>query len=167
MTLIGQTRQLSPATRKRPGCARISSRPEVRGRREDRVRAAPAVSCAKSCKKHAHEHTGSAETPGLPCAMVLRRIRAHPGDQDLFVTVAPRIDGKARRPVGPAWPPRDLTPTQRLSGPHDFTVRNSTVRQRAVRSLTELIPPCNHLRAQRCRVHHIPPRVSDDPDTPL
>jgi hypothetical protein len=35
---------------------------ENRGRREDRVRAAPAVSCANCTKKNAHEHTGSAET---------------------------------------------------------------------------------------------------------
>ena len=34
----------------------------MRGRREDRVRAAPAVSCAKCAKGNAHEHTGSAET---------------------------------------------------------------------------------------------------------
>jgi hypothetical protein len=33
-----------------------------RGRREDRVRAAPAVSCAMGSKEDAHEHTGSAET---------------------------------------------------------------------------------------------------------
>ena len=33
---------------------------KVRGRREDRVRAAPAVSCAKCAKRCAHEHTGSA-----------------------------------------------------------------------------------------------------------
>ena len=32
-----------------------------RGRREDRVRAAPAVSCAKCTEESAHEHTGSAE----------------------------------------------------------------------------------------------------------
>src|SRR6185312_10860353 len=32
-----------------------------RGRREDRVHAAPAVSCARCTKKAAHEHTGSAE----------------------------------------------------------------------------------------------------------
>jgi hypothetical protein len=32
------------------------------GAGECRVRAAPAVSCAKLCEKHAHEHTGSAET---------------------------------------------------------------------------------------------------------
>ena len=35
---------------------------EHRGRREDRVRAAPAVSCANCTRKCAHEHTGSAET---------------------------------------------------------------------------------------------------------
>jgi hypothetical protein len=35
---------------------------EDRGRREDRVRAAPAVSRAKCTKQSAHEHTGSAET---------------------------------------------------------------------------------------------------------
>jgi len=33
-----------------------------RGRREDRVRAAPAVSCAVAHRGRAHEHTGSAET---------------------------------------------------------------------------------------------------------
>jgi hypothetical protein len=33
-----------------------------RGRREDRVHAAPAVPCAKVTNKNAHEHTGSAET---------------------------------------------------------------------------------------------------------
>ncbi len=32
-----------------------------RGRREDRMRAAPAVSCAKCTSKNAHEHTGPAE----------------------------------------------------------------------------------------------------------
>src|SRR5918995_6976361 len=31
-----------------------------RGRREDRVLAAPAVSCAIAHKEHAHEHTGTA-----------------------------------------------------------------------------------------------------------
>jgi hypothetical protein len=28
-------------------------------------------------------------------------------------------------------------------------------------------PPCDHLRARRCRVHRIPSRVRDDRDTPL
>ena len=60
-----------------------------------------------------------------------------------------------------------LDTNHEASGPHDFAVRSSTVRQRAVRSLTELIPPCDPVRARRCRVHRIPPRVYDDPDTPL
>jgi hypothetical protein len=43
-----------------PSCAN-NFRPEIRGRREGRVRAAPAVSRAKCTNKNAHEHTGSAE----------------------------------------------------------------------------------------------------------
>jgi hypothetical protein len=34
---------------------------QSRGSRESRMRAAPAVSCAKMCERNAHEHTGSAE----------------------------------------------------------------------------------------------------------
>jgi hypothetical protein len=52
-----------------------------RGRREDRVRAAPAVSCAMCIRNAAHEHTGLAEASGLPCAMALRLIRFRPGDR--------------------------------------------------------------------------------------
>src|SRR6185312_308636 len=44
----------------------------VRGRREDRVLAAPAVPRAICANKTAHEHTGQREHPGLPCAMALR-----------------------------------------------------------------------------------------------
>ena len=51
------------------------------GRREDRVRAAPAVSCAKAVRNNAHEHTGSAETlrpslrNGLTAYSVLSPVR--------------------------------------------------------------------------------------------
>jgi hypothetical protein len=55
--------------------------PKIRGRREDRVRAAPAVSCAMLQKRVAPEHTGLAEASGLPCAMALRLIRFRPGDR--------------------------------------------------------------------------------------
>src|SRR4051794_11031691 len=41
-------------------CVRFSHPPN-RGRREDRMRAAPAVSCASRTTKCAHEHTGPAE----------------------------------------------------------------------------------------------------------
>jgi hypothetical protein len=40
---------------------RENFRPKRRGRREGRMRAAPAVSRAMCTKEHAHEHTGSAE----------------------------------------------------------------------------------------------------------
>jgi len=45
-----------------PEVLHFVSPPEMRGRREDRVLAAPAVSCASCVSKCAHEHTGSAET---------------------------------------------------------------------------------------------------------
>jgi hypothetical protein len=44
---------------------------------------------------------------------------------------------------------RDLNASVEASGPHDFAVRLSAIRQR------------------RIRVHRIPPRVRDDRDTPL
>ena len=52
-----------------------------RGRREDRVRAAPAVSCAKQIAKNAHEHTGSAEAvrPSLRNCFTTY-LRALPGE---------------------------------------------------------------------------------------
>ncbi len=56
-------------------------RPSREGRREDRVRAAPAVSCAKVANKNAHEHTGSAETlrPSLRNGFTAY-LRALPGE---------------------------------------------------------------------------------------
>jgi hypothetical protein len=48
--------------------------PSKRGRREDRVRAAPAVSCAKIDKKTHTSIQVQRKQSGLPCAMVLRLI---------------------------------------------------------------------------------------------
>src|SRR5882757_6088341 len=62
----------------RPRFARNLALSGNRGRREDRVHAAPAVSRANRTENDAHEHTGSAEAPGLPCAMVLRLITRSP-----------------------------------------------------------------------------------------
>ena len=45
----------------RPRFAGILTPPQFRGRRECRMRAAPAVSCAVCTKECAHEHTGEAE----------------------------------------------------------------------------------------------------------
>jgi hypothetical protein len=63
---------------------------------------------------------------------------------------------------------RQLDASAGASGPHDFAVRNMHLSSsRAVRSLTGFIPPCIDLRAQRCCVHRIPPRVRDDREPPL
>ena len=60
-----------------------------RGRREDRVRAAPAISCAKADSKNAHEHTGSAEAvrPSLRTGFTTYFVLT-PARPGLFVTVA-------------------------------------------------------------------------------
>ena len=110
---------LSFSRRVRPSYAR-NFRPKgagalkKRGRREDRVRAAPAVPCAKVANKNAHEHTGSAEAIRPSLRDGLRLIPCSPRrDQSLFVTVAPR-----KREL-----PENLTPAIGASGPHDFAVR--------------------------------------------
>ena len=71
----------------RPSFA-IRSRPlKIRGRREDRVRAAPAVSCA-SAQESAHMSIQvQRRASGLPCAMALRLIRDLPGEPSSVATV--------------------------------------------------------------------------------
>src|SRR5438477_13214180 len=59
-----------------------------RGRRECRVRAAPAVSCAKNCTVGAHEHTGERKHSDIPCATALRLTSCSPRWSGLVVTVA-------------------------------------------------------------------------------
>src|SRR6266404_1677746 len=49
-----------------------------RGRRECRMHAAPAVSCAMCTKRCAHEHTGQRRRSDIPCAMALRLIARSP-----------------------------------------------------------------------------------------
>src|SRR5437868_6352169 len=80
---------------------------ENRGRGEDRVRAAPAVSCAICAKECAHEHTGSAEThrPSLRNGFTVY-IALSPVN-GFLATVALQIT------------PQDLTPA---SGRQDHTI---------------------------------------------
>ena len=118
-------------------------------------------------KESAHEHTGSAEA-------IRHSLRN--GFTAYFV-ISP--ENRACLPPSPAdsWlirarsgdlPSADLTPTSEAPGPHDFAVRFGTARQRALGSLTgRKARPAIPSRARRRRVHRIPPRVSDDPDTPL
>ena len=60
------------------GLQEIFSPSQFRGRRECRMRAAPAVSCAIVHKNAAHEHTGQRRTSDIPCAMALRLMTRSP-----------------------------------------------------------------------------------------
>ena len=84
-----------------------------RGRREDRVPAAPAVSCAM-CIRNAHEHTGSAgNSPAFPAQWFYGFLRALPGDR-LCCHRRPRE----------ALASHELDASVGASGPHDFAVRD-------------------------------------------
>jgi hypothetical protein len=92
-----------------------------RGRGEDRVRAAPEVSCAKVANRNAHEHTGSAEA-------------VRPSLRDGFTAYLRALPGETRACLSPSLPgrvscPKNLTPAIGASGPHDFAVRFSHARQ--------------------------------------
>src|SRR2546430_7812888 len=90
---------------------------EIRGRREDRVRAAPAVSRAIAHRERAHEHTGSAETlrpslrNGFTAYFVLSPVNGS------FATVAPKKLAS-----------QELDASTAASGPRDFAVRIRRVR---------------------------------------
>ena len=77
------------------------------------------------------------ESPGIPRTMVYGLLRALPGDRAFL---SPSSSGRTSA---------RLNASVEASGPHDFAVRLSAIRQR------------------RIRVHRIPPRVRDDRDTPL
>ena len=86
---------------------------ERRGSRECRMRAAPAVSCAKWTKKNAHEHTGSAEAlrhslrNGFTAYNVIS-----PENRDLL-SPSPANRWLIRARSGRLAFSRDLTPTMR------------------------------------------------------
>jgi hypothetical protein len=63
-------------------------RPGIRGRRECRVLAAPAVSCAKRCKARTRAYRYRRGHPDIPCAMVLRLMARSPRRRIRLVTVA-------------------------------------------------------------------------------
>jgi len=116
MTLIDPDMRLTLAALSARGFAGNFLTLQIRGRRESRVRAAPAVSCANCTRKNAHEHTGPAEASDFPCAMVYGLWRALPGEPCTFATVA-------------RAPERNLDTSVGVSGPHDFAVRFQRPRQ--------------------------------------
>jgi hypothetical protein len=84
---FAKTQLRNPAAR----CARVVhefSAPKRRGRRECRVRAAPAVSCAKLCEETHTSIQVQRKHSGIPRAMALRLIPRSPRRRILVVTVA-------------------------------------------------------------------------------
>ena len=80
-------------------------------------------------------------SPGIPARNGFNGfLRALPGDRAFL---SPSLaDMACLRPVGPTCL-RKLDASVGASGPHDFAVRFSAVRQHAVRSLTGESPPCH------------------------
>src|SRR6266702_5021581 len=135
--------------------------------RECRVRAAPAVSCArlhKGMRTRACRFSGG--NPAFPAQWLDGLCRALPGDE--FV-LSPSLNGLTAksRPVGPASPPLSLT-----SATDARTTRFCRTQQRRSSCARVLAhefskePPCDHLARRRCRVHRILSRVRDDRQRP-
>jgi hypothetical protein len=100
----------------RPSSAVCMSLRISRGRRECRVPVAPMAPCAM--KSTGVGTTGTPDQPGIPCTMVLRLIRALPGDHGLVATVASETREHHRR----------LSACFGAPEPHDFAVRMSCAR---------------------------------------
>src|SRR5258708_20411746 len=126
-----------PRRAMRPSCATGSCPLKDRGRREDRVRAAPAVSCAICTKECAHEHTGSAESIRPSLRNGFTAYNALSPATGFLATVTPRIS------------PQSLTPA---SGRQNHTTSPSVSAALVSRSIS---------------VHRIPPHVLDDLQPPL
>jgi hypothetical protein len=91
---------------------------ENRGRRESRMRAAPAVSRAICTKESAHEHTGSAEN-----------IRPSLRNGFTVSFVLSPVNGFVATVIPEKLASQELDASIGASGPHDFAVRISRARQ--------------------------------------
>jgi hypothetical protein len=140
--------------------------PPKGGSRECRMRAAPAVPCAKGRKKIAHEHTGQRRRSDIPCAMALRLISR--SSRGIGLSCPRRLTETGTSARSGFAPPKDLTPTIEASDPHDFAVRISTARQHVLRPLTEFTPPCDPIaRTMPPRPPHPIPTFGDDGQRPF
>ncbi len=128
------------------------------GCRECRMHAAPAVSCARMCKEAHTSIQVQRRQSGIPCAMVLRLMPRSPRRRIRLATVAAGLIADRTR-LG-RFRHRQLGTS---NGCRDHTVlpyATSVVRL-ARRSIAhELLRPAIPLARRRCRVHHIPSRVS-------
>jgi hypothetical protein len=106
-------------------CQQTSRPLEIRGRREDRVRAAPAVSCAIcASKKRTRAYRSSGSIPAFPAQWLYGLYRALPGER---LCCHRRRRDTALHPFG-SMRNRQLDASTAASGPHDFAVRIGHVR---------------------------------------
>ena len=113
----------------RPRFARNSSPSRKRGRRECRMRAAPAVSRAMCTRSARTSIQGSGEHPTFPAQWLYGLLRALPGER-LFCL----------RSALKAVASRCIDASTATSGPHDFTVRSHAVRLSALPASTATRP---------------------------
>ena len=148
----------------RPSFAQFPFPRKKRGSRECRVLAAPAVSCAK-CAEEAHTSIQvQTEQSGIPCAMALRLMPCSPWRRIPLASIAAglmarpiRLDRFRHRQLDTSHGCQNHTVLPYASAPYVLRDVNRS----------RVAPPHGHLPRRRCRVHHIPPRVRDDRDTPL
>ena len=123
-------------------CARVlrirRPRKTPRGRRESRVRAAPAVSCAMESRKRTRAYRFSGGNPAFPARWVT-----------VYSALSPVTGLSCHRHPRKVLLLANLTPA---SGRQDHTASPSA-------------PPA--LVCRRLHVHRIPPRVRDDREPPL
>ena len=137
-----------------------------RGSRECRMRAAPEVSCASWVESARMSIQGSGGNPTFPARCSTDYIVLTPAIW-LVVTVA--CEYGCQSPVG-------MTGLRRLDagrcGVRPTRFHRTQLHRSSARpgrsQVTKSHPPCDHVHApDAARVHRSPPRVSDDPDTPL
>ena len=149
----------------RPRFAKILSPRKTRGRRECRVLAAPAVSCAIVREKGAHEHTGAAGAFRHSLRSGFTAYAALSPETNSSCLRRRRIEGQAN-PGRALLTSGGLTPATGARTTRFCRPQQCFRLARCVRSRKH--PPCEHLaRPALPRPPHPAPYVRDDRDTPL
>jgi hypothetical protein len=155
VTVIITVRREAAISRRKTARVMQNISPENRGRRECRVRAAPAVSCANCTRKCAHEHTGSAETLRHSPRNGFTAYAALSSATNSSCHRRQRIKGLSR----PGWAKKTSASLTPATGARTTRFcRTLQRRSSARRSIAHgpFGPPGDAHARRRCRVHRIP-----------
>ncbi len=157
------THAFTTPRRKTPGPVKASLRPEMR------AQGMPGARCTRGlvCKMEKKTHTSiqvQRRQSDIPCAMVLRLITCSPRRSGFACHRRPADDGLSARLGSQNLP--DLTPAMRRQdhtllpyAPPSSPSSTGHWRRSSARVIAHRpSPPCDPLRARRCRVHRIPPQ---------